>query len=156
METITSKFRTLYILKLIFGYFAAIVCIGICLKFLNGNYYPAKEKAALFFIFVILLFVLLGTYDFLKITKIIVKKNTIEIQCFLGLKRKIIQYHEITRINRHKSFLQGRTGQISDGFHLSEIVLSDKSSFIVSPDKFGNYSLLLFSINKNRDSIQHN
>lgn len=155
METLTSKFRNLYILKLIFGYFAAIVSIGICLKFLNGNYYPSKERMALSFIFAIILFVLLGTYEFLKITKIIVRNDTIEIQYFLGLKIKIITYQEIVRINQHKSFLQGRTGQISDGFHLSEIVLADKSSFILSPDKFGNYSKLIVAIRKNLNNIQH-
>ncbi len=155
METLTSKFRNLYILKLIFGYFAAIVSIGICLKFLNGDYYPPKERAALFFIFVIILFVLAGTYDFLKITKVIVRNDTIEIQYFLGLRKKIIAYREIVQINQHKSFLQGRTGQISDGFHLSEIVLADKNSFILSPDKFGNYTQLIVAIRRNLNNIQH-
>ncbi|WP_158960631.1 hypothetical protein [Myroides fluvii] len=156
MGTITSKFRNLYILKLIFGYFAAIVSIGICLKFLDGNYYPTKERAALIFIFVIILFVLGGTYEFLKITKIIVRNNAIEIQYFLGLRKRSIPYHEIVRINQHKTFLQGRTGQISDGFHLNEIVLADKSSFILSPDKFGNYPQLIVAIRRNLNNIPHN
>lgn len=156
MESITSKFRNLYLVKLVCGYLAAIFALAICLKFLNGNYDQTKEKTALFFILVILLFVLLGTIDFIKITKIIVQKDTIEIQYFLGLRRKKIKYHEIVRINQHKSVLQGRTGQISDGFHLSEIVLADKSSFMLSPDKFGNYNQLLFLIRKNINNLQHN
>lgn len=154
METITSKFRDLYLTKVICGYLAAIFCIAICLKFCDGNY-PTKETTAISVIVVIILFVLAGTIDFLRVTKIIVRNNSIEIQYFLGLRRKIIKYHEIKRINRHKTFLQGRTGQISDGFHLSEIVLSDKSSFILSPDKFGNYNQLLFAINRNLNEIQY-
>ncbi|MGG5506919.1 MULTISPECIES: hypothetical protein [unclassified Myroides] len=142
-------------MKLIFGYFAAIVSLGICLKFLNGNYYPSKERIARAFIFAIILFVLLGTVDFLKVTKIIVRNKAIEIQYFLGLRKKIIPYQDIVRINQHKSFLQGKTGQISDGFHFSEIVLVDKSSFILSPDKFGNYKQLLFFIKNNMNNIQH-
>ncbi len=153
METITSKFRNLYLVKLIFGYLAAIFCIAICLKFCNGNYYPYKEKTAQFFIGVILLFVLAGTFDFLKITKIIARNDSIEIQYFLGLRKKIVKYHEIVRINRHKTFLQGKAGQISDGYHLSEFVLVDKNSFILSPDKFGNYSQLVFYITKNLNRI---
>lgn len=153
MKTITSKFRTLYVVKLIFGYLAAILCIAICLKFCNGDYDAYKEKTAQFFIVLILLFVLLGTYDFLKITKIMVSDNSIEIECFLGLRTKIITYPEIVQINQHKSVLHGKAGQISDGFHLSEFVLADKSSFILSPDKFGNYTPLLLAIRRNLDRL---
>ncbi|MGG5578305.1 hypothetical protein ACPDHL_13315 [Myroides sp. C15-4] len=49
--------------------------------------------------------------------------------------------------------LQGKAGQISDGFHLSEFVLADKSSFILSPDKFGNYTPLLLAIRRNLDRL---
>jgi|GEM_PF-5772755 len=155
METITSKFRNLYIAKLICGYLAAIFCIGICFKFLNGDYDSSKEKTARFFICVILLLVCLGTLDFLKITKIIVQTNTIEIQNFFGLRKRIIKYHEIVEINQNKSFLQGRTGQISDGFHFNEIILVNNSSFILSPDKFGNYTQLLLAIRRNLTNTKY-
>ncbi|QQU02367.1 hypothetical protein [Myroides odoratus] len=155
METITSKFRDLYITKVICGYLAAIFCIVICLKLYDEND-PTKEKSAIFFMGVIILFVLDGTFDFLRVTKIIVRNNAIEIQYFLGLRRKIIKYHEIIKINQRKSYLQGRTGQISDGFHFSEIILANKSSFTLSPDKFGNYTLLLSAINRNLNNVQYN
>lgn len=82
-----------------------------------------------------------------------VSNSNIEIQYFLGLRKRIVKYHEIVRINRHKTVLQGKAGQISDGFYLSEIVLADKHSFILSPDKFGNYNQLLFYINRNLDRL---
>lgn len=52
-----------------------------------------------------------------------------------------------------QNVLQGKAGQISDGFHLSEFVLADKSSFILSPDKFGNYTPLLLAIRRNLDRL---
>lgn len=153
METITSKFRNLYIVKLFCGYLAAIFCICICLKFCDGTY-PTKEKIAFFFIIVIICFTMAGSFDFLKLTKIILRKNDLEIQAFLGIRNRIIKYNEIVNIERHKIIQQGKAGQISDGFHLSEIILSDESSFILSPDKFENYNELIIFLRSNLNN-QH-
>ncbi|SHI88963.1 hypothetical protein [Flavobacterium terrae] len=95
-----------------------------------------------------------GSFDFLKLTKIILRKNDLEIQAFLGIRNRIIKYNEIVNIERHKIIQQGKAGQISDGFHLSEIILSDESSFILSPDKFENYNELIIFLRSNLNN-QH-
>lgn len=149
MKVITSKFRNLYIVKLLCGYIIAVLGIYICTRFFNEIYDPIKGKIATVFIILIILFIIAGSVDFLRITKVILKKEELEIQSFFGARKRIIKFTEIVSIERHKIIQQGKAGQISDGYYVSDIFLSDKSSFRLSPDKFENYNELMIFIRNN-------
>jgi len=147
MELITSKFRKLYIVKLFFGYLTTVFGIIICIKFNNR----INELIFLFLIIIICSFIS-GSYSFLKLTKVILRKNDIEMQSFLGIRKKYINYTQILKIDRIKIIRYGKAGSISDGFYLSKITLSDGSSFILSPDKFENYNQIMNFIESNKNS----
>ena len=148
METITSKFRILYKIKLVLGYFLGICCICLCLNYYRDIYNSDTKNAASFFIVVIICFIIAGSLDFLKLTKLVIKPN--EIDVFSYITRKVtVKYSEIYKIERHKTFQQGEAGQILDGYFLSEIILKNGNSFILSPDKFENYQKLIAEIKSN-------
>ncbi len=153
MESITSKLRNLYVVKLFCGYLAAGFCIFICIKFINKTY--STNEIVFFFLVVIFCLLTVGSYNFLNLTKVILRKNYLELQSFLGIRKRFIDYTEIINIDRLKAIQHGKLGKISDGFYLSKITLSDGSSFILSPDKFENYNQIIIFIKSNLNSHQN-
>jgi hypothetical protein len=103
---------------------------------------------ATLFMILIICFIIAGSLDYLKLTKIIVKQKEIEVYEFFKNKT-IIKYSEIDRIERHKVIQQSDTGPITDGYFVSEVILLDGNSFILSPDKFENYIEIILSIKDN-------
>lgn len=148
MEIITSEFRVLYKIKLALGYVLAICCICLCLNYYRDIYNSDTKNIASFFIVVIVCLIIAGSLDFLKLTKIVIKQNEIDVYSFIS-RKTTVKYSEIDKIERHKTFLKGKGGQISDGYFLSEIILKNGNSFILSPDKFENYPKLLAEIKSN-------
>lgn len=147
MVSIISKFRNLYILKLFLGYLATIFGVYICIKFNNRT--ESTEGITFLFLIVIFWFLTTGSYNFLKLTKVTLERNYLELQSFLGIRKRIIYYTEIINIDKLKIIQFGKGGQISDGFYLSKITLSDGSSFVLSPDKFENYNQMMIFIKSN-------
>lgn len=148
MEILTSEFRGLYKIKLALGYVLAICCICMCLNYYRDIYNSDTKNTAGFFIVVIICFIIAGSLDFLKLTKIVIKQNEIDVYSFIT-RKTTVKYSEIDKIERHKTFQKGKAGQISDGYFLSEIILKNGNSFILSPDKFENYQKLLAEIKSN-------
>jgi len=147
MELIKSKYRIQYIIKIYLGYALAAVCIGICLNFCRDIYYLERRQLAIFFLLVVICLVIAGTVDIFKTRNVTVKNNKIEIQSFFR-KKRIITFSDIARIEKHKVIQRGQAGPITDGYYLSIIILSDGSSFTISPDKFANYNQLMVIIKR--------
>jgi len=148
METIVSKFRRLYKIKIILGYILAIGCLCLCLNYYRDIYNTDTKNAATLFIVIIICFTIAGSLDLLKLTKIIVKQTELDVVLFFT-KKITIKYSEIYKIERHKVVQRGDAGQISDGYFISEIILKNGVSFIISPDKFENYQKLMVEIKSN-------
>jgi len=150
MEAITSKFRKLYLVKLLCGYLAAIFGVFICMKFIDKT--KSTHDILFLFLIVIIYFFVIGSYIFLKLTKVTVGRNHLELQSFLGIRKRIIDYNEIVNVDRLKIIQYSKGGQISDGFYSSKITLSDGNSFILSPDKFENYNQMMIFLKNNLNS----
>lgn len=146
---ITSKFRTAYIIKCFLGYIVALVCIGYCLSFYRNIYNFETSRNATIILILILIFTITSTFDLLKITKLIVTKQNLEIYSFFQSKPKIIEFSEIKKVERRRIVHQGRAGQIGDGYHVSDVFFKKGKRITISPDKFENYLELIQKIKNN-------
>lgn len=151
MKIIESKFRLLYIIKISLGYLISLLCIcGLCYFYQDIYNDYTKQRSTILIILIVFLTVA-GTWDFLRLTKVVVGQEKLEIQSFF-IKNMSVSFNEIKSIERHKIVQWSDAGQITDGYHLSEIILSNQLSIIISPDKFENYSELISEIKNKLNS----
>ncbi len=151
MHTISSKFRGLFIGKIVFLAFVATVIIIFFLRFLlimNG------VESQIFLVSVLGIFIVLSVliiYRILAVMKVNVLEDKMEIYSFFGKKTEIF-FSEITRIETEKVVRTSKGGYITDGFHYSILILKNGKRIDISPDEFENYSEMMAAIKNRRIS----
>jgi hypothetical protein len=149
---VKSKISDLYIGKLIFLHIVAIAIIGISSIYLDNIYYAEKRVIAAILIVGSIIFLISVWRDGKTLQRIAVNELGITIKDFKSATE--ICFTEIEQINKHaiKSYINGV--QISDGYSLSEIIIKEKPSIVISPEKFENYVEIMAAINTYKDAKQ--
>jgi hypothetical protein len=85
--------------------------------------------------------------EIFKVTKVIVDSQGIKIHNYKS--SIMIPFSEIEKIetHQHKTIINGI--QTTNGYFYSELKLKSKSSLVISPDKFENYTEIMQSIRRN-------
>lgn len=135
---IISKFRNLYILKIIVGYGVLFFGMAICLKFYSDVYSPKRGEIAFMFLIGLIILGIVATIDMLQENRIILREDEMIIFSYFSIKKVGIKFSDIDRIERKKIVQQSKGIQISNGYHESEIILNNGKRFVISPDKFEN------------------
>lgn len=151
MHTISSKFRGLFIGKIVFLAFVASVIIIFFLRFLlimNG------VESQIFLVLVLGIVIVLSVliiYRIITVMKVNVLENKLEIYSFFGKKTEIF-FSDITKIETQKFVQSSKAGNITDGYHYSILILKNGKWIAISPDEFENYNEIMAAIRNRRNS----
>ena len=151
MHTISSKFRGLFIGKIVFLSFVFTVLTTFSLKYLLKVNEIDSQISVNLIIGVFIVLLLLIIYRIVAVMKVNVLKDRIEIFSFFGKKAEIF-LSEITKIETEKVVRTSKGGYISDGFHYSILILKNGMRIDISPDEFENYSEIMAAIKNRRNS----
>ena len=151
MHTISSKFRGLFIGKIVFLSFVFTVLTTFSLKYLLKVNEIDSQISVNLIIGVFIVLLLLIIYRIVAVMKVNVLKDRIEIFSFFGKKTEIF-LSEITKIETEKVVRTSKGGYISDGFHYSILILKNGMRIDISPDEFENYSEIMAAIRNRRNS----
>ena len=151
MHTISSKFRGLFIGKIVFLAFVASVIIIFFLRFLlimNG------VESQIFLVLVLGIVIVLSVliiYRIITVMKVNVLENKLEIYSFFGKKTEIF-FSDITKIETQKFVQSSKAGNITDGYHYSILILKNGKWIAISTDEFENYNEIMAAIRNRRNS----
>ena len=147
---ITSRIRKMYWLKQIIGFSAGTFLAGVFFNVsimydgrLNFHYAPCWVAL------MIIPFLIFQIYKVLNLKTIYVTEKEIIIKYTFFNKSETLLYKNIKNIERIKNQLYAKAGAINDGYHSSVVKLVCGKCFIVSPDRFANYSDLIYAIKSN-------
>lgn len=147
MERVVSRISNLYVGKVIAIHTFAILFITVCCKYLQDIYRIEKRIFASIIIIAIVIFLFTIWQELVRSQKIIVDEKGIEIYHAMSSNR--ISFSEIDEILTHKFKMSMSTIQITDGYTYSEIILKQKNSVIITPEKFDNYLEIMSAIKSN-------
>jgi hypothetical protein len=153
---IQSKFRKLFLVKILFACFFFLLVLFFNLKFLYENFFNFKDP--FFFLAVFLLIIIIRlSFEVLNIYSLKVSEIDISHTILVTQITTKFRYDQITSIRKEKVAGQntGR-GQISAGFFRTVIIFNDGSELIVSPDDFENFHELIIAIKNNLDNYKAN
>ena len=151
MHRISSKFRGLFIGKIVFLAFVASVIIIFFLRFLlimNG------VESQIFLVLVLGIVIVLSVliiYRIITVMKVNVLENKLEIYSFFGKKTEIF-FSDITKIETQKFVQSSKAGNITDGYHYSILILKNGKWIAISTDEFENYNEIMAAIRNRRNS----
>jgi hypothetical protein len=153
---IQSKYRKLFLVKILFACFIFFLVLFLNLKFLYENLFNFKDTFFVLAVFLLILIIRLS-FEVLNIYSLKVSEKDISHTILVTQKTTNFSYDQITGINREKvAGQQTGRGQISAGFFRTVIIFNDGSKLIVSPDDFENYQELLMVIKNNLDNYKAN
>jgi hypothetical protein len=143
---IISKFRNMYILKLILGFGLALIIMFVCLieSFENGslNYSGTPFIIGL----LVFIFFVLGLYELFILSEIRLTENSIQNETIVFGKKTTIPISEIKSIKFDIERSQSEVGNISDGYPTSTIYFKNGSRMIISSDCYSNYGEIIKNI----------
>lgn len=153
---IQSKYRKLFLVKILFACFIFFLVLFLNLKFLCENLFNFKDPFFVLAVFLLILIIRLS-FEVLNIYSLKVSEKDISHTILVTQKTTNFSYDQITSVNREKvAGQQTGRGQISAGFFRTVIIFNDGSKLIVSPDDFENYQELLMVIKNNLDNYKAN
>ena len=150
---LTSKFRTLFIVRKILGIISIIV-IG--LIFINLTFQKKEYEILYIMIFVQIIILFLLINDLRKIYNINVVEDGFYKISYFKNKTEFISFKEIKNIYSEK--IQGSStdaGEITLGYFESIIITETNQKIIISPDYFDNYNEIKTIIKLNRNRIEN-
>ena len=153
---IQSKFRKLFLVKILFACFIFFLVLFLNLKFLYENLFNFKDPFFFLALFLLILLIRLS-FEVLNIYSLKVSEIDISHTILVTKKSTKFRYDQITSI--HKERVPGQQterGQISVGFFRTVIIFNEGSELIVSPDDFENYHELMMAIKNNLDNYKAN
>lgn len=153
---IQSKFRKLFLVKILFSCFFIFLVLFLNLKFLCENLFNFKDPFFFLAVFLLILIIRLS-FEVLNIYSLKVSEIDISHTILVTKKSTKFRYDQITSI--HKERVPGQQterGQISVGFFRTVIIFNEGSELIVSPDDFENYHELMMAIKNNLDNYKAN
>lgn len=151
MHTISSKFRGLFIGKIVFLAFVFTVITTFSLKYLLKVNEIDSQISVNLIIVVFIVLLLLIIYRIVAVMKVNVLKDRIEIFSFFGKKAEIF-LSDITKIETQKFVQSSKAGNITDGYHYSILILKNGKWIAISPDEFENYNEIMAAIRNRRNS----
>jgi hypothetical protein len=152
---IQSKFRKLFLVKILFACFFFLLVLFFNLKFLYENLFNFKDPFFVLAVFLLIILIRLG-FEVLNIYTLKVSELDISHTILVTQKTTKFRYDQITSIRKEKvAGQQTGRGQISAGFFRTVIVFNDGSELLVSPDDFENYQELMLAINSNLHSFKN-
>lgn len=153
MNTISSKFRGLFIGKIVFLAFVFTVIVTFSLKYILTMNEVYNQITVNLIIGLFIVLSLLTIYRMVAVMKVVVLQNKLEISRFFGNGTEIF-FTDILKIDSAKVVLRSKAGNITDGFHVSILILKNGKRFIISPDEFENYSEIMAAIISRRNTIE--
>ena len=151
MHTISSKFRGLFIGKIVFLAFVFTVLTTFSLKYLLKVNEIDSQISVNLIIVVFIVLLLLIIYRIVAVMKVNVLKDRIEIFSFFGKKTEIF-LSDITKIETQKFVQSSKAGNITDGYHYSILILKNGKWIAISTDEFENYNEIMAAIRNRRNS----
>ncbi len=143
---ITSEFRKIVGIRIIAGF----ILFVITLSYVLYNGFSTLEINPLVVMAYMFLFFLLYCFpDLFKIYKLTITEKGIEKTLVITGTKQFISFDSIQYIKKGKVKLRSKTGDISDGYHFTTLILENKKSLVISPDHFENYSILMNNIQDN-------
>ena len=151
MQIITSKFRALFIGKIVFLAFVFTVIVTFSLKYLLKVNEVESQISVNLIIGLAIVLLLLLIYRIVAVMKVGILADRLEMLSFFGNKTEFL-FSEILKIDSEKVVRTSKAGNITDGFHLSVLVLKNGKSLVISPDEFENYNEIMAAIISRRNS----
>ena len=151
MVTISSKFRGLFIGKVIFLAIVFSLVLTFSLKYIfKINKVESQITVNLIMGLAIVLLLLL-IYRIVAVMKVCILADKLEMLSFFGNKTEVL-FSEILKIDSGKVVRTSKAGNITDGFHFSILVLKNGERLVISPDEFQNYNEIMAAIISRRNS----
>lgn len=142
---IQSKFRKLFWVRVGIGCLAFIVTLYVCLNSIS-QYSQLRKNPVFIVSAVFLLLFLCAAWDFFKIFKLIVTDQGIEKILLISGQKQCIPFTNITGLKKRKITMQGKAGQLTNGYSISILQLENNKTLIISPDIFENYNDIMVVI----------
>ena len=151
MQIITSKFRDLFLGKIIFLAFVFTVMLTFSLKYIFKVNKVESQITVNLIIGLSIVLLLLLIYRIVVVMKVCILADRLEMLSFFGNKTEVL-FSEILKIDSEKVVRTSKAGNITDGFHLSILVLKNGKMLVISPDEFENYNEIMAAIISRRNS----
>lgn len=142
---VKSKFRKLFWARTGIGCLAFIVTLYVCLNSIS-QYSELRKNPVFIVSAVFLLLFLCAAWDFFKIFKLIVTDQGIEKVVLISGRKQCIPFTSITSLKKQKITMQGKAGQITNGYTISILELENNKTLVISPDIFENYNDIMVVI----------
>ncbi|GAA6765181.1 hypothetical protein AAFH68_11160 [Flavobacterium sp. CGRL1] len=143
---IASEFRKILGIRIIMGLFLFVIT----LSYVVYNGFSTSEINPLTVMAYMVLFFLVYCFpDLFKIFKLTITEEGIEKTMVITGAKQFIPFDNIQYIKKGKVKLRNKTGDISDGYYFTTLMLENKKSLVISPDHFENYKILITNIEDN-------
>ncbi|WP_318639997.1 hypothetical protein [Flavobacterium ardleyense] len=151
MHTISSKFRDLFIGKIVFLAFVFTVILTFSLKYILKLKEVDSQITVNLIVGLAIVLSWLLIYRIVAVMKVNIVEDRIEIFSLFGKKTEIFCI-DIVKIESEKVVLTSKAGNITDGFHISILLLKNGKHIIISPDEFENYNEIMAAVISRRNS----
>lgn len=151
MQIITSKFRDLFIGKIIFLAFVFTVMLTFSLMYIFKVNKVESQITVNLIIGLSIVLLLLLIYRIVVVMKVCILADRLEMLSFFGKKTEIF-FSDITKIEAEKSIQTAGGGNITDGYHYSILIVKNGKTLVISPDEFENYNEIMAAIISRRNS----
>ena len=151
MQIITSKFRDLFIGKIIFLAFVFTVMLTFSLKYIFKVNKVESQITVNLIIGLAIVLLLLLIYRIVAVMKVCILADKLEMLSFFGNKTEIL-FSDILKIDSEKVVRTSKAGNITDGFHYSILIVKNGERLVFSPDEFENYNEIMAAIISRRNS----
>ena len=151
METFTSKFRGLFIGKIIFLAIVFTVILTFSLKYIFKINKVESQITVNLIIGLAIVLLFLHIYRIVAVMKVCILADKLEMLSFFGNKTEVL-FSDILQIDSEKVVRTSKAGNITDGFHLSVLALKNGETLVISPDEFDNYNEIMVAIISRRNS----
>ena len=151
MQIITSKFRDLFIGKIIFLAFVFTVMLTFSLEYIFKVNKVESQITVNLIIGLSIVLLLLLIYRIVVVMKVCILADKLEMLSFFGKKTEIF-FSDITKIEAEKSVQTAGGGNITDGYYYSILIVKNGERLVFSPDEFENYNEIMAAIISRRNS----
>ena len=145
MHIITSKFRGLFIGKIIFLAFVFTVMLTFSLKYIFKVNKVESQITVNLIIGLSIVLLLLLIYRIVVVMKVCILADRLEMLSFFGNKTEVL-FSEILKIDSDKVARTNKVENSTDGYHYSVLLLKNGKRLVISPDEFDNYNEIMVAI----------
>lgn len=151
MHIITSKFRGLFIGKILYLAIVFTVMLTFSLKYIFKVNKVESQISVNLIIGLAIVLLLLLIYRIVVVMKVCILADRLEMLSFFGNKTEVL-FSEILKIDSNNVAMTNKAENSTDGYHYSVLVLKNGKTLVISPDEFENYNEIMAAIISRRNS----